>query len=79
MTEPQTQTPHRKIDWIKSAGNLALGVWGVATFIALLAGIVWVAAATTGPNPKAVAVMAVLGASSVNWILFAALERQTRN
>ncbi|HNU50180.1 MAG TPA: hypothetical protein PKJ98_04595 [Verrucomicrobiota bacterium] len=79
MTEPQTQTPHRKIDWIKSAGNLALGVWGVVTFIALLAGIAWVAAATTGPNPKAVAVFAVLSATCVNWALFAVIERHTRN
>ncbi|MCZ7641341.1 MAG: hypothetical protein M5U12_37965 [Verrucomicrobia bacterium] len=45
MTEPQAQAPHPRINWIKSAGNLALGVWGVATFIALLAGIAWLAAA----------------------------------
>lgn len=78
MNETQQQQ-HRRIDWIKSAGNLALGVWGVVTFIALLAGIAWVAAATAGPNPKAVAVMAVMCATSVNWVMFAAIERQTRN
>jgi hypothetical protein len=78
MNETQQQQ-HRRIDWIKSAGNLALGVWGVVTFIALLAGIAWVAAATTGPNPKAVAVFAVLSATCVNWALFSVIERHTRN
>ncbi|MBE7502214.1 MAG: hypothetical protein HS113_18325 [Verrucomicrobiales bacterium] len=78
MNETQQQQP-RRIDWIKSAGNLALGIWGVATFIALLAGIAWLAAAAGGGNPKLTALMAVANATCVNWVAFAVIERQTRN
>ncbi|MCZ7636737.1 MAG: hypothetical protein M5U12_12310 [Verrucomicrobia bacterium] len=78
MNETQQQQP-RRIDWIKSAGNLALGVWGVATFIALLGGIAWLAAAAGGGNPKLTALMAVANATWVNWVAFAVIERRTRN
>ncbi|HNQ90209.1 MAG TPA: hypothetical protein PKM73_16455 [Verrucomicrobiota bacterium] len=74
-----TQEQHRRIDWFKSYRNLALAVWGFLTYVALLGGIAWLVAATAGPNPKAVAVMAVMCATSVNWVMFAAIERQTRN
>ncbi len=79
MSKPRTQTQRRRIDWFKSYANLALGVWGLGTYFALLGGLAWLAAATGGSNPKLVAVMAVLNATWLNWVLFAAIERRTRN
>lgn len=79
MTEAPQQQPQHRINWFKSCANLALGVWGLITYLALLTGIAWVAAATTGPNPKAVAVFAGLSATCVNWALFSVIERHTRN
>ncbi len=77
MKEKQKQ--HRKINWFKSYANLALGVWGLATYLAVLVAIAWVACAITGGNPQAIALVAVSSASLVNWALFAAIERRTRN
>jgi hypothetical protein len=76
MTEPQPQ--HHRINWLKSAGNLALGVWGFLSYLALLAAVGWLAT-LAGPNPKAIALLAVLAATTVNWIVFAAIERRTRD
>jgi len=76
MNEPQTQ--QRRINWLKSAGNLALGVWGFLSYLALLAAVGWLATLAS-PNPEAVALLAVLAATTVNWVVFAAIERQTRD
>ncbi len=78
MSKPRTQT-QRRIDWLKSYANLALGVWGLATYLAVLAAIAWVAAATAGGNLQAIALVAVSSASLLNWALFAAIQRRTRN
>lgn len=79
MTEPQTQTPHSNIDWLKSFGNLALAVWGSLTYFALLGGVAWLAAATAGPKPMAIALMAVLCTTTGNWVLIAAIDRHVRD
>ena len=76
MTEPQPQ--HHRINWLKSSGNVALGIWGFVTYLALLAAIGWLAT-LAGPNPKAIALLAVVAATTANWVVFAVIERQTRN
>jgi len=75
MNDTQKQTP--KIDWFKSYGNLALGVWGIATYLALLGGIAWLATSTGSQSPKAAAVMAVLYSTCVHWMTFALIEHKS--
>ena len=73
-----TQEQHRKIDGFKSQRNLALAAWGFLTYVALPDGIGWLAT-TAGPNPKAVALLAVLVSTTVNWAVFATIERRLRD
>ena len=77
MNEPQKQ--QHRINWSKSFGNVALGIWGVATYFALLAGIAWVAVSIGHPSLKMTALMAVMFSTIVNWGVFAAIERATRD
>jgi len=73
MNETQTQQP--RIDWPRALRNLALGLWAMATYVALLGGIAWLAVAAGDPSPRMVATLAVIGTSFANLILFAAIER----
>lgn len=75
--QPQQQQ-QPKIDWIKSAGNFALAFWGFATYLALLGGIAWLAT-TAGPNPTTIALLAVLGSTSFNILMFGAIEHCARD
>jgi hypothetical protein len=77
-TQQQQPQPQPRIDWLKSGRNLALGVWGFATYVALLGGIAWLAAAA-GPNPQTVALLAVVSSTSLNVLLFGAIEHHARD
>ena len=74
-----TQEQEHKIDWFKSYANVALGVWGIATYLALLAGIAWVALAVSGESRASIAVLAVLNTTCVHWMIFASIERKSRS
>lgn len=78
MTETQQQQ-HQRINWIKSAANVALGIWGVATYLAVLAGIAWVAVKIGHPSLKMSALMAVVLSTFMHWAVFAGIERATRD
>jgi len=74
-----TQEQKRNIDWLKSSQQLALGIWGMATYFGLLAGIAWVSVAVGGNHPTLVAGMAVLLSTWLNWMAFSAIERKSRS
>jgi len=77
MNDTQKQTP--RIDWFKSFGNLALGVWGMGTYFALLVGIGWLAVAVSGESRNSIAFLAVATTTSVHWLIFGSIERHSRN
>ena len=77
MNETQKQTP--KIDWFKSYATVALGVWGIATYFALLVGIGWLAVAVSGESRSSIAWLAVATTASVHWLIFASIERKSRS
>ncbi len=77
MNETQTQQP--RIDWPRALRNVALGLWAMGTYVALLGGIAWLAVAAGDPSPRMVATLAVIGTSFANLILFAAIERGNRD
>jgi Na+/proline symporter len=77
MTNTQMQT--RKIDWLKSSRQLALAVWGMATYIALLGGAIWLAVNLGGQRPAMVATVAVVFSSWLNWLVFMSIERRYNN
>ena len=73
MTESTEQRP--KVNWLKSLTNLALLTWGLGTYFAVLAACAWFAVAVGGDKPNHVAVMAVGGATWINWLIYIGLER----
>ena len=60
--------------WSKSLLKLAQCVWGVATYLALLAAAGVMAFQIGGDKPALVAVFAVLFATSFNWMVFGMVE-----
>ncbi|HNQ90989.1 MAG TPA: hypothetical protein PKM73_20430 [Verrucomicrobiota bacterium] len=78
MNETSSQQNDR-IHWPNSLRNLALGLWAMGTYVALLGGIAWLAVAAGDPSPRMVATLAVIGTSFANLILFAAIERGNRD
>lgn len=77
MNDTQQQT--RRIDWLKSSRQLALAVWGMATYFGLLVGAIWLAVTLGGQRSPMVATVAVLSSTWLNWMVFMSIERRHNN
>jgi hypothetical protein len=69
------ETQNRNIDWTKSLKKFATVVWGIGTYLGLIAGALWFAVSTSGNRPWEIAVTSFVVTMLVNWLIFLAFVK----
>ena len=73
------ETQNRKTDWNTSLRRFASLVWGIATYLGLIAAALWFAVSSGGNHPWEVAVTSFWLTALVNWLVCLTIEKASNN